>query len=77
MSKKSLLGKVFFLALLLLFVPLVSKAAADSKDVKIEKNNGELTLIVEEEAEYYKFYKDEELVYEGNNNSYSEMECQH
>lgn len=56
----------------LLTVPILSQASADSQKVSISKVNDEVILQVQEKGDFYKFYKNNELVYEGTSNSFSE-----
>lgn len=61
-----------FILGLFLLSPITTHAEAVDKMVDVKKNNNELTITVEKPADYYKIYKDKELVYEGKNNVYKE-----
>ncbi|MBR8646373.1 hypothetical protein KEH51_29305 [[Brevibacterium] frigoritolerans] len=51
---------------------MVTYASSESQNVEIDKSNGEITLKIEEPGDLYKIYKGEELVYEGENNTFNE-----
>lgn len=69
---KGIFSKIIIVCGFLLAIPIVSSASAENSNVKIEKNNSELTLNIEEQGDLYKIYKGEELVYEGKNNIFNE-----
>lgn len=69
---KNIFCKTIIILGFILAIPMVSYASSESQNVKIDKSNGELTLKIEEPGDLYKIYKDEELVYEGANNTFNE-----
>ncbi|SFD03525.1 hypothetical protein SAMN05443252_11711, partial [Bacillus sp. OV322] len=67
------LAVTFVLGLsIIVLLPSVSLAAEKNKMVKVEEENNEVTITVQKKADFYKIYKDEELVYEGPNNIFKE-----
>lgn len=69
---KCLICKITVFLVVILAIPIMTYVSAEGQDVKIDKKNGEITLTVEDPGDLYKYYKDDDLVYEGSSNIYKE-----
>lgn len=69
--KKILCGSILTLGISL-SIPYVSQASTESDPISLSKENNNLTMNINLKGDYFKVYKDKELVYEGEDNKYQE-----